>query len=192
MVTSYADAAMAHPHIARELRCYRGQVIPAARLFGAAFSDGGFVEACLLEMIERGVLRPIEYAPWWGSPTIVPSFAFGCGAGKGVAKDTWIGRRSHAMQWTYLVVSECTPPEPEVGIDRYAHWKPEARSEVARLEARRDAASAARAALDRFDGSQWYGSRRAFRRWDRARLRWVRALGAWRAVALQARNMVLW
>ncbi len=188
--TSCADAAMAHPHVASELRCYRGRVIPAARLFGAAFSDGGFVEACLLEMVERGLLRPVEYAPWWGTPVIAPSFAFGCGTGKGVRKDTWVGRRSHAMQWTYLVVSENTPPDPEAEVDRYERWKPEVRAEVARLEAKRDASKSALESLSRFEGTYWYGSRRAFRRWDRARMRWVRALDAWRAVALQARNLL--
>lgn len=82
-------------------------------------------------------------------------------------------------------------------MNEYARWKPEVRAQVQRLTEERDRRNAALKALDRFaflpspEGPRltWCGSRRAFRHWDRARLRWVRALDAWRAVALMAANL---
>lgn len=125
--TTYADAMLAHPDVRRELRAYRGSKIPAARLLGAAFPDAHFVEAGLQELVDRGVLHPVEYTPWYGTPIISPSFAFGCGMGKGLKTDTWEGRRSHRMQWTYRVSEQPLAGVPRLwvsdrGFRLAVHW----------------------------------------------------------------------
>ena len=104
ITTSYADAMLAHPDVRRELRCYRGREIPAARLLGAAFSDVHFVECGLVELVQRGVLHPIRHAPWFGTPIVSPNIGFGCaGSLKSVDNAEFAYRRSHAMTWTYRV-----------------------------------------------------------------------------------------
>lgn len=112
-MTSYADAMLAHPDVRRELRAYRGALVPAARLLGAAFGDAHFVEAGLQELVDRGVLKPHAFTPWFGTPIVCPNIGFGCGVGRGVKTDTWEGRRSHRMQWTYRVCEQ-----PLVGVPR--------------------------------------------------------------------------
>jgi hypothetical protein len=188
-MTSYADAMLAHPHVARELRCYRGLELPAARLLGAAFGDAGFVEAGLAELVERGFLIPVRHAPWMGTPIIVPSFAFGCGMGKGkVDRAPWRYRVSHAMEWVYRVADGTEKPVVEEEAGLYDQWKPEAREAVRELTEVRDwAKSQLDAAWVRWERRQ---TRRAWLRREKWHRRWVTALDAWRAVAMQAANLL--
>lgn len=75
----------------------------------------------------------------------------------------------------------------------YSRWIPEVQDEVRRLTDICDRRNEKVRSLDRVaficGRIMWCGSRRSFRRWDRARRNWERALDAWRSVALAASNL---
>jgi hypothetical protein len=75
-----------------------------------------------------------------------------------------------------------------------ADYKPEVRDAVARLAFERDAARRAYDALNLFDFIdehwQWVGTPSELEAWRAAQREWIARLDAWRAVALQPRNLL--
>jgi hypothetical protein len=117
--TGPGDWLLSFRETQRELRCSAGLEAPAVRLVqhaAAVSGDRWIINQALCELVERRLLEPVSYAPWYPSPCFPPDPAYGCG-GTLKAPSTephgWHARRSPAWQWVFLVardVAKHLPP----------------------------------------------------------------------------------
>jgi hypothetical protein len=104
--TAPADWILSFRETRRELRCYRGLEAPAGRLFQRAglecYGSAHLMRDAILELVARGILHPVRYAPWMPAPTLMGD---GTAPHNRMLTDTWEGRRTHPLHWIYRVAS---------------------------------------------------------------------------------------
>lgn len=81
---------------------------------GLASVTMGICETALVQLVERGVLTPVRYAPFVASPLFAPDPGRGCGASMYPREESygWQARRSPASAWVYRVPPFARGREP--------------------------------------------------------------------------------
>lgn len=128
--TGAAEWLLSFRETRRELRCARGLDVHATLLCGYAASVSGerrLIDQALCGLVDRGMLAPMRYAPWFRSPVFPPDPAYGCGGplkASAVESYGWEGRRTPAWMWVFRVSADISLPSdsPTVVLTMTEYW----------------------------------------------------------------------